>query len=599
MQQTKKKKRFDIKTFFIQHVEKMVLGVLVVVAMYVAYQGTLYEPLTWQPDDLKQLSASAKTTIEKSERSAADEGVKIIDYDTKATWIKVGVKPDLYQLKVTWLPSLFQERYKRGKVDVYSVRDLRATASVGAISINPTAAAEIAEVTGDRPANSGAAATSATPQEGRQWAVVTGLIPIQDQYTQFVSAFSLSVHPDPMRDMPAYFMYEIERAEVLPGQSEANFQWKKIDFVQKLSTDMKIWAGTGVDPVDPTFIAPIPANAIPMAFPLPPATRIFGEEVAHPPVIPMLSETQLQRMREQQDRDNKLRRDSLIFNESDILRGDPFGGGSAVNDEMRRRERQIQGDDDDEETGLVNVTDYLFRFIDFQVEMGKTYRYRVRLYLANPNHKLAEPYVDDIELTKERFLRTEYSTPSNAVTVPLSSRILVSDVNSPKTGEPSASIVAVYFDMVDGSEWTVDRERVFRGSTINMKTEVTATSPGIPAGPGGPGMGMSIPPAAGRQSPPRNPAPTGRPIAAPTGEKKSIEVISDVCIIDMQGGVALRNVGSGRVPQLRSPAKLLVLEPSGSLVIRKVDADKLEIETVKNPVPTNTFSGRGGYPDGI
>ena len=50
---------------------------------------------------------------------------------------------------------------------------------------------------------------------------------------------------------------------------------------------------------------------------------------------------------------------------------------------------------------IVGVDYRLFRFVDTNVEAGKTYRYRVRLSLWNPNRDLEGRYLTDAALAND------------------------------------------------------------------------------------------------------------------------------------------------------------------------------------------------------
>ncbi len=568
-----KKKKFDIKAFCINHCEKFAFALMIPLAIYIGLEGTKFVPLPWQPDALQKAADESEAFVKKNERKAVDEGVSVTNYDVKAEWIKVPLRATLYQTNTKWMPSLFPEKNKRAGVEVFSVTDLIPHTGLGAIGINSNTAE--ATALGFAPG---------TTKIGRRWVVLTGLIPIKKQLELYVSTFTSSVLTDPTRDTPQYYFYEVERAEISPTSDLNNLKWEKLDVFGSFSKDQILWSGTAVDPVDPTFLAPIPAErAVPMAYPLPPVESRFGEEVTHPPVVPMLTDSQMKSMKLEEQFQKKFIKQSLEkINEKMILEHDPFGTQDKAALDPTQQNPLAQEHEDE---STITVTDYLFRFFDFSVETGKSYRYRVRLYVANPNYKLAEKWLEEPSLAKERFLITPFSTASATVTVPLGSRVLTSAVTAagPRTpwAEPSASLYAIYFDMNDGSEWYVEKDRVFRGQTINYsKGEAipfetkSAENAGLD--------GMPMPP---QPKPGPRPRDTRKP-APPTGpEKRTVEIVSDVCVLDMFGGALLPKTGTGNVPDLRSPGKVLVLEPSGAMVVRKVDADLHEIDRLKNPVP--------------
>ena len=580
-----KKKKFDIKAFFIDHCEKIALALVIPAAIYVGLQGTKFEPLPWQPDALRKAADDADTHIKSNERTAVDEGVSITQYDVKAQWIKAKIRSDLYRTEVKWMPSLFPEKNKRGPVDVLSVTDLRASSGLGAVAINSGTPAAIA-----------LGAQPGTSRMGRRWVVVTGLIPVKKQLDLYLAAYASSVFTSPDRDTPTYFFYDVERAEVGINSNPNNFEWKRLNVFKAINEDQILWAGMGTDPVDPTFLAPIPSNlSIPMAYPLPPVTNRFGEEVSHPPLIPMLTDTQMTTMQIQEEREKKMIQRMIDIDERTILNNRPFTPTTATGTEAF----QPRGETEDEmQMQMLTVTDYLFRFFDFSVETGKTYRYRVRLYLANPNGSLGASLLEDETLSKEPYLVTEFSVPSNQVTIPLGARILASGTFAPSVrtpwAEPAASLYAIHFEMKDGSEWYIERERVFRGQTVNYGNAEVVPFEKPPQAAAMDGSELGQPP----PGPPRGgPRPRGGPLSTPApavGDKMTVNLVSEVCVLDVLGGSILPKT-AGNIPDMRSPGKVIVLEPSGAMRVRKVVTDLAEIDRLKNPDSAGG-GGRGGFP---
>ena len=583
-----KKKKFDIKAFFVNHVEKVVLALVIPLAFLIAMQGTKFPRLSWEPEDLNKVAKAADENVKASKRGAADEGVVVTQYDVKAEWIKAKIHLDLYRTNVKWMPSLFPEKIKRTAVEVFTVEDLKAGSGLGAVAVR----------SGTPQANALNIPMGAT-HVGRRWAVITGLIPNKKQSDLFITTYSSSVLTDAFRDTPLYWTYDIERAEIKPDSNPNNLDWQKLSILKASTENYTIWAGFSADPVDPTYLAPRPpGQVIPMASLLPPVGKPFGEEVAHPPAIPMSTDTRMRAIEFMENLQEERLKEFLNIDEDEIFKNSPFdrtsvaGGGA---------------------TALQNVPDmparpepnFLFRFFDFSVEIGKTYRYRVRLHLANPNYLLAPHLLEDPELSKEPFLPTAYSVPSNQVTIPLSARVLVNSTIAPSVrtpwAEPSASLYVIHFDMEDGSEWYNERAAVFRGQTANYK----ADGIGPPARTAMGGMGAGLPPAgiggsdsrtpqppprAGAANPPRNPG--GAPAPAASENKKSgIEYVSEVCVLDILGGTILQRTSG---PELRAPGRVVVLEPSGAMRLRKVTADSLEIEHLKNPDAANRVGGAGG-----
>ena len=67
----------------------------------------------------------------------------------------------------------------------------------------------------------------------------------------------------------------------------------------------------------------------------------------------------------------------------------------------------------------VPLVDYkLFRCFDFSVQPGRTYRYRVRLVLNNPNYNVGAQYLANAALAKGATRPSPWSDPSSEVNVP-------------------------------------------------------------------------------------------------------------------------------------------------------------------------------------
>lgn len=604
-----KKKKLNIGLFFTENIEKIILILIIPLAIYIAYLGTQYEPLAWQPDALAKAAENANNTIKTSERKAVDEGVSIITYDVKATWIKAKIRSDYYHTETQWLPSLFPEKNKRSAVPVLPVKELKALAGLGAVSTNPASLA----IQASESSSSSTMSTAATSaRNGERWAIVTGLIPIREQLNLYVDKFSSSVLPDALRDMPTYILYDVERAEIVPGENSDDLKWQRLDFLTEFLKKQSLWTGSAVDPVDPTFFAPQIPGKFPMAYPLPPVTKKFSEEVAHPPLIPMLTDSQMEELKQSEKINERIRKEMFDIKPEDIL-DNPFGGSesrigagsiNSSNMDMTGRNRRTRrgSEPEEEEIKPVQVNNYLFRFLDFKVEAGKTYRYRVRLYLANPNYRLAPNYLEDETLSKEPYLVTEFSMPSNMVTIPLASRVLTTNVfaadpKQPWT-EPAASIMAVHFDLADGSEWYAEKDRVYRGSTINYKNQ-DVTNPLLEKQTTVSDM-ESSPPRSTNRTRSTPPSPRARTTDTKNTENtvKRLNIVSEVCVLDMRGGEALYKTPTAaqKVPDLKSPGRVMVLEPSGNMLIRTVNTDLIEVETIKNPSGVNDSGLRGmGY----
>ncbi|MDR0392578.1 MAG: hypothetical protein LBH59_11760 [Planctomycetaceae bacterium] len=552
----KNKSSFDIKQFLILHGEKFVVGLLVLFAIFFIYAGiSSFTPLAWQPADLDKISQTSRTFIDANTRTATDEGITVFQYDKYAEWIKYGVKLSLYETNTVWLPLLFPERIKRDKVPLLPVESLQASAGLGAISIKPT---------------------GGKTQIGERWAVVTGLIPIQRQRELYVRAYAASIRPIPERDTPLYVSYNLERAEIVPDQDDINLKWEEIKAFEEINKRVtNTWNGVAPEPVDSDFLAPyvyVGAGSLPMACPLPPTLKPFGSEVTQSS-IPLISETAAEYLKKSQEYNKKLQEEierNPAGSAGDYRSISPFDNTNRQQDNPTSRQPNENILSEEQRT----ISHFLFRYLDYSVQPGKTYRYRVKLSLANPNYGLPESDVMDISLTEAIYLDTDVSNASNKVTIPPDSRVLARSVspssrNSPWT-EPYATILAVYFELSDGSEWVwgTTGERVYRGSTVNIKNAPTYSPLAI-------------------DRPETKPRPAGgaRPTNPNDPQSQSRDVITNVCVLDMNGGVALGKVVN-EAPTIKTPEKILVVNNMGEIAIHEVNKDNKEIDAMK-AVKTN------------
>ncbi|HBT78021.1 MAG TPA: hypothetical protein DEB39_14110, partial [Planctomycetaceae bacterium] len=444
----KGKPKFDIKQFFIRHGEKILLGLIVPLAIWIALWGTKFEPLSWLPEDLTKSANDARSRVDNNERTATQEGVSVFRYDILARQIKTPVDPRYYQTRTVWNPSVFPERLPRTEPEVFAVHDLKARSGIGAIQVKPKTTVAGGFGFGGFGAGGSSPAT-AKELEGKRWVVLTGLIPVRRQLDTYLAIFPSSKFHDPFRDHPMYVKYDVERCEETPT---GRTPWVSIDPLKSFYEESLKWVGFSAERVDRVYLAPTPPGMLPMAYPLPPLVKKeFGKEITHSP-IPLLMEMLKEDQEKYARRMEEYQKQMEKFDPSVIDQFDPFqaGQGGTIGREPRglggspfRAASGIPGELGsgqfntlEEDTIVVN--DYLFRFFDFDVEVGKTYRYRVKLHLANPNYKLGAANLADPALADKKYLETEFSGESDAVTLGTDARVLASEIAGPAPRTPWA-----------------------------------------------------------------------------------------------------------------------------------------------------------------
>lgn len=216
----------------------------------------------------------------------------------------------------------------------------------------------------------------------------------------------------------------------------------------------------------------------------------------------------------------------------------------------------------------IEVKKKLFRFFDFSVEQGKTYRYQVRLVLRNPNEKIPPQYLAAPELSTGELRYTAWSEISEPVTIPRPINIVPGPVAQAAPGrEPTARLIVRIWNDALGVGASSDAT-VARGSQIDFLARETAV----------------VDPRSGQV------------------RKEKIDVLTDSAVVDMSGGDAFTEMEDLR--GAKGPSDLLVLNADGELEILSYFDDPGTYDTeMKKVEKLNTLlekpGGAGGGPPGL
>ncbi|MDA7977871.1 MAG: hypothetical protein MPJ50_03770 [Pirellulales bacterium] len=106
--------------------------------------------------------------------------------------------------------------------------------------------------------------------------------------------------------------------------------------------------------------------------------------------------------------------DAVVFEQTlRSYQGDSgFGGGSSNQSTQDESQLTING-----ALAPQGPSDLLMRFYDTTIEQGVEYQYRVQLVLENPNYQLPAGYLEDARDAEEPYLFTEWSEPTEWVSV--------------------------------------------------------------------------------------------------------------------------------------------------------------------------------------
>lgn len=472
-----------VLSFLLQHGEKLVAAMVGLAACMLAWGGVgalrnMRPTVEQQP---QAIIADAATTAEHI------EAVKIAPDDeltsekglakTVAQWLspKIEPAPPLAMFN----KPLFGELARRSSPDILPIEDLRAVAGVAVLSLKP-------KPIGDRPAperplnldaNNMAKPgkpprgggrggpvpppvqppdmgmmppqAGATATQGRivPYVLVTGLVPIAKQRSEYERRFDTASLRDAVLDTPSWNSYRLEKTEVLPGTAE---KWTPVDMKTVARRYASDWAGIQSEPLLTQLLLPSELerrdpvqSPLPFCIPMPQlAEGVWGFNALHPWFTDFLQ-------RDAEEKKAKAKADQ----ENAEANTNVFGGttGAALPGGFEPPGMPMEpggpammpGDEGMVATGL----EYrLFRFIDLAVVPGRTYRYRVKTVCWNPNLNVPSRHLVDASLAKQSTLESPASNATPAIVVPDGTRLLVQpmkkqDIKRLKSGVVPALIL--------------------------------------------------------------------------------------------------------------------------------------------------------------
>ncbi|GAB6166997.1 hypothetical protein JCM19992_29970 [Thermostilla marina] len=244
----------------------------------------------------------------------------------------------------------------------------------------------------------------------------------------------------------------------------------------------------------------------------------------------------------------------------------------------------------------------LFRFVDYKVEPGRKYRYRVKLYLVNPNANVDPRFLEDESLAEKKWLETEWSDPSPPIAVPYDADILAGAAKPgriPFSG-PKATVGVTVFDPEDGSTAFHEFADLDRGTVVNFLADEVKKSqpvrrerkPRRPASPYGEEYGSEY---YGEESEgsPYGSGPPGSPYgpAAPKEEEEDIDYITNMLIVDVLGG-------DPTPTRQAAPGEILLMDPDGNLVVRREVDDEEKYKEFTEEKTASPYGAYGSYGEG-
>lgn len=613
-----------IKSLFTKNVEKLLFVGVVFVFLLFVYSAIGREKIDITPEDLTSAVEDAKQKIASTDATGIDEELPIKNYPELAMGIRREIDDKFYQHSIRWdRPPFERGETLRRQPEIYPVREVRGTPGYGSagpagMGMGMTPGMEMMPGMPGMPMGGAAAPQQAL---GRRWVVLTGLVDVAKQIEAFKEALpSMSIpgrtQPGGMAgaegmmpgnvggmsggpaspDDPNWIYVRVERAEI-SNTGAGQLAWELLntreqrqkvgniqyggDMSPGMGMGMEGAMGGGSDVIESKYVV-----SSWVTFPLPSLHNYtWGAEAAHLPDIPLRPKQAAM-----------MGPDGVLPGGVDPARkptdipDDPLAAGAPgmpgmgmPGMEAGMMPGMMPGMEGMGMPGMpVKKADVgLFRFLDFTVDPGKHYRYRVKLVLANPNYGLSVRYIETPELAKERWIETDWSEPTAPVSVPRDSRLLVGEVKSSRyvTIEPSTSLMLIHFDEMTGKESSAEKSDLLRGQLVNFEVEAekapaAGMMPGMMPGMEGMAADPMMDPMAmeGAGAPARRPPRRRQP--EKEEEKEFVEYRTGHVVLDMAGGNRLP--GSDRA--LTEPSKLLLLDPDGNLVIRTELDDSKEFK---------------------
>lgn len=400
-----------VADFLVRHGEKFIVAAAALVACGLTWGG--FRAWTAQaaseqqrPVALERTAAEAARHIEQEKAAPASEK-RVTQPLAKA--IEPWRSPDVTAPPALALLDrpLFEESAKRSQPDVFPIEDLRAVAGLAVLPVKPAAAAQA----GERPRVDPEPGGDQARAKIVPYVIVTGLIPRSKQAAEYRRRFENAGFQDPKRDSPLWADWTVERTVVGPGGE----RWEKINLEDAMRRAQAEWAGIAADRV-PEFLQlgaadrRNPKTTPPYCSPLPQRLRgSWGTAAAHPWVIERARRQTTPAPVETAPEPSGAEAGTNIFGEEQAA---PPGGGP--------QQPVAAG-----EPAATDVEFAMFRFIDTSVAPGKTYRYRVKHELWNPNYKVPTQHLDNAALAETVKLPSPQSNETTAVGAPNSTTTLL------------------------------------------------------------------------------------------------------------------------------------------------------------------------------
>ena len=348
---------------------------------------------------------------------------------------------------------------------------------------------------------SGGGGTGGGTAKGVRFVVARAVVPIREQIERASKALNMNY-----QDASAVIEYTdffLQRQTAVAGPEPWSGPWEDVDPQRSLEVIQESdW--DDADPVpselqDAVITSPLPRRLL----------RYWGDTATHPS-IKHFQPTEADRQREMKlvaqlmEQVDKMNLDaqqgarggfSRTVNDVRGLTKKVLNSGRDGADVMQNMARQMNEGQNGPRMAVADVEKrltasgrlYLFRYIDFDVQPGMAYRYRVRLQLRNPNYKRPYEEVENPDFTKDEFVMTDWSNISNPAVVPDTVHYFLKDVErdpvrEEKHGKRAVASIAMFeWDAKLGTMLADTLKILSVGQFISEKKKSLVLDPATPS----------------------------------------------------------------------------------------------------------------------
>lgn len=463
---------------------------------------------------------------------------------------------------------------------------------------------------------------------------VTAVVPYRKQLAEYDRCFDSAMGYDPQRDRPDYFHFQAWRAEApeTGPVDEASLKWEFVTDSTKEKKNSAYWSFANLEEVvDAKHLHPALSSRIP------PAQFVNAFKFAGHPDVAFRTPEQIEQDKRTKEAPKDTRDDGSPMDPtsggvpsvpsgipSPVTGGpsdvpppidavDPAGPDDAVDPVDLPPEDEFgvdEGIDGDEISSTTEkkpeeeaVDTLLIRFYDYKAERGKSYVYRVKVFLRDPNNPappppgaarpgeegqtsvgdysppvpdrmLADEALDRVRANrakKQYYIETEFSAPSPVVHVPtLPIKLLAGDVNAARVSTlpggarmtrdvDKANVLAVVWDNRLGANVPGLIEAA-RGTLLNFKATADILYP----------------------------------LTYALKRYQNYDFKTGALVVDMRGG---ETIGKS---QILTPGEVLLVDKDGQLIVRN-EFDPKNVESYRRQLfieDHNPSQGGSAAPNG-